>query len=168
MKDKENMVVKLGLLFYICSIIGYFYELLIYFIFNGKIFSHGFLNGPWLAIYGIGSLFILLLNKYRDNFLIIFLASFFITGFFEGLSGYLLLKILKIRLWDYTGYFLNINGFVCFLSAFCFGIGGLLVIYLIYPLVEKIVKKIKISNLKRILGLLTIFFTTDLIASKIK
>ncbi len=144
---KNEIVIKIGVMFYLCSILGYFYELILNLFYNGKLYSHGILNGPWLPIYGVGSLIILLLNKYKKKPLVIFILSFLLTGALEGISGFVLLKLAKKRLWDYTGHFLNIGGFVCFLSAFCFGIGGLLVIYLIYPLVKKIIEKIKREHL---------------------
>jgi len=136
--NNEELIIKLATLFYLCSIFGYLYELILCYFYSGKVFSHGILYGPWLPIYGTGALLVMLFYKYKKKPLIIFLLSFFITGIFEYLCGFILLKFLKMRLWDYTGYFLNINGLVCFLSAFCFAIGGLLIIYLIYPFVKKI------------------------------
>ncbi len=160
---KDNLVIKIGLIFYISSIIGYFYELILNFIYQGKFFSHGFLKGPWLPIYGLGALLVLLLYKFHHKPLVIFFLSFFITGALEGLSGYFLLKFLKMRLWDYTGYFLNINGYVCFLSAFCFGIGGLLVTYVLYPLVLKMIEKFNKNYLKTVLAIITLIFSGDLL-----
>ena len=145
---ENEKVIKLGVLFYMCSILGYFYELILNYLHTHKIFSHGFLKGPWLPIYGTGSLVIILINKYKKYPLVIFLLSFILTGIVEYTGGLLLLKVLKMRLWDYTGMFLNIDGLVCFLSAFCFGIGGLIVIYIIYPLIDKLLKKVNLKIIK--------------------
>lgn len=161
--EKENKLIKLAVLFYICSIIGYIYELILTYVFEGKVFSHGILNGPWLPIYGAGAILIAFLNKYKKHPLKIFIYSFFLTGFLEGLSGFILLKFFKMRLWDYTGRFLNINGFVCFLSAFCFGIGGLLITYLLIPLIDKLLSKIKKKYVLIILGILSLLFSIDII-----
>lgn len=166
--EKENLIIKLGVLFYVCSIIGYVYEMILTYIYSGKLFNHGILFGPWLPIYGIGALLIMLIYKLKKYPLLIFFISFFLTGTLEGISGFLLLKFGKMRLWDYTGYFLNIGGFVCFLSAFCFGIGGLIITYLIYPFIEKILKKINIKWIKRSLMLISIIFGIDIIASILK
>lgn len=168
LKNKEEWIVKLAVLFYITSIIGYFYELILNYINTNKFFSHGILNGPWLPIYGTGSLLIMLLLKCNKKPFVVFLLSFLVTGTLELISGFMLLKFLKMRLWDYTGYFLNINGFVCLLSALCFGIGGLLVIYVIYPLVKKIYEKINKKFLYAILIILSVIFLGDIIATIIK
>lgn len=172
MKDliikKEELIIKLAILFYFCSILGYIYELILCFIYSGKIFSHGILYGPWLPIYGTGSLLIMLLYKYRNKPWLIFVLSFFVTGILEYICGVILLKFFKMRLWDYTGYFLDIGGHVCFLSALCFGIGGLLITYLIYPTIKKIYNKVNKIVLKIILGSISSLFLTDIIASILK
>ena len=166
--NNEELIIKLATLFYLCSIFGYLYELILCYFYSGKVFSHGILYGPWLPIYGTGALLVMLFYKYKKKPLIIFLLSFFITGIFEYLCGFILLKFFKMRLWDYTGYFLNINGLVCFLSAFCFAIGGLLIIYLIYPFVKKIYEKVNKKLLKVILSVISIIFLGDVIATILK
>ena len=162
-ENKENTIIKLGILFYLCSIIGYIYEFILGLFFDGKLISHGILFGPWLPIYGTGALLILLLYKYRKRPLLVFLLSFFITGILEYICGYLLLHFLDMRLWDYRGWFLNIDGFVCFISAFCFGIGGLLITYFFIPLIEKFIKKYNKKLIKLTLIILTILFSIDVL-----
>lgn len=49
----------------------------------------------------------------------------------------MLLKIFNRTWWDYTGLFLNIDGFVCLRSVITFGIGALLLIYIFEPLIVK-------------------------------
>lgn len=162
------MIIKLGMLFYICSFLGYLYELILCYFDTGKIFSHGILSGPWLPIYGTGSLLIMFLYKYRKKPLLVFTLSFFISGLLEYVCGFILLNFFKMRLWDYTGYFLNINGHVCLLSTICFGIGGLLITYLIYPFIKKIYNSVNKKGLKIILTLISIIFLGDVIATIIK
>lgn len=166
--NMEDNIIKSLIMFYVCSFLGYLYELILNYIENGKIFSHGLLYGPWLPIYGTGALFIMLINKYKDNPYLIFVLSFFLTGILEYLCGLILLKIFKIRLWDYTGYLFNINGLVCFLSAFCFGIGGLIITYLIKPLIDKLFRIVDNNQIKLTLNILNILFLGDIIATTLK
>lgn len=167
-KEHSDLVIKLSTLFYFCSIVGYLYELILNFFYSGKLFSHGILYGPWLPIYGLGALVISALHRFRKNPFIIFFGSFFLTGTLEYLIGLVLLKVLHIRLWDYTGYLLNIDGLVCLLSAACFAVGGLLVTYLIYPFIEKICTLKNKRLIKIILSLLSVAFLTDIIATILK
>lgn len=162
----SDKVIKLSVLFYICSFLGFLYELIITFCYTGKIYSHGVIKGPFLPIYGFGSvLIIIFLNKYKENIIKFFCSTFFLTGIFEYLSGLFLLKVFKMRRWDYTKYFFNIDGLVCFISALCFSIGGLLIVYLIYPIIEKILKKINKKYIKLGLSIVSLLFIKDIIAT---
>ena len=163
--EKENNLVKLAILFYMCSIIGYIYEMILCLIYNGKFLSHGILYGPWLPIYGTGALLISLLNKYRKHPVLIFILSFFITGILEYICGFLLLKFLNLRLWDYHNWFLNINGFVSLFSSIGFAIGGLIIIYGLLPLIKMIIKKINNKYLNVIISILNSLFTIDILAT---
>lgn len=161
-ENKKDNLIDILILFYICSLIGYIYEMILCYIYNGKFISHGILYGPWLPIYGSGAILISLLNKYRRHPILIFILSFFITGILEYICGFILLNFFDMRLWDYRGWFLNINGFVCFLSALCFGIGGLLIIYGIIPLVKVIKKYVQEKKLKILLIAITSLFLLDI------
>jgi len=161
--EKNDNIIKLAILFYFCSIFGYLYEMILGLIYNGKFLSHGILYGPWLPIYGTGAILVSFLNKYRKQPIIIFILSFFITGILEYICGFLLLNFLDMRLWDYRGWFLNIDGLVCLLSAFCFGVGGLFIIYLILPLIKKLLKKRNRKMIKKALIVINTLFFTDVI-----
>ena len=51
-------------------------------------------------------------------------------------------KIYHRTWWDYTGLFLNIDGYVCLRSVLTFAIGGLFLIYIIEPLICKYINKL--------------------------
>ncbi len=159
-------IVEIGLLFYISSFIGFIYEFILNYYFTHKFYSHGFFKGCFLPIYGIGSLLIVtFLNKYQNNFLKFIIYAFFLTGTFEYISGILLLKIFKMRLWDYTNYSFNINGLVCPLSALCFTLGSILIIYYLYPFIKKTINKINKKVLNSLLFILNGVFCYNIIAT---
>ncbi len=165
---KEEKLIKIGVTFYISSVIGFLYELIISLIKTGK-YHRGILFGPWLPIYGTGTVLIIaLLNKYKKKPYLIFILSFFLTGILELIIGFILNKFLNMRLWDYTGWFLNIKGYVCLLSAFCFAIGGLLAIYVLKPLVDKLINNKNSKIIKKVLVIISLFFGLDIIATIIK
>ena len=71
-----------------------------------------------------------------------------VSGLIEyGTSVYLEL-VHNMSWWNYDGYFLNINGRVCLEGLLVFAIGGIIVTYMLAPLIanflERINKKIKI------------------------
>ena len=87
------------------------------------------------------------------------------TGILEYVIGLYCLKISHTKLWDYTGLFLNIQGLVCLRSIITFGIGGLILIYIIDPLLEKIVLKMKQNTKLAICSTFILIFITDIILS---
>lgn len=164
----DEKIIKIGIAFYISSILGFIYELILSLVRSGK-YHRGILYGPWLPIYGTGAVLIItLLNKYHKKPYLIFILSFLITGTLELIIGFILHHFLKMRLWDYTGWFMNIKGYVCLLSAFCFGVGGLLIIYLLKPLIDKLVTQKNIKIYRIILIILSLIFGFDIIATIIK
>ena len=141
LKEKKNWFKDnfsyLILIFLFGSLVGFIYEELFYLIVDKKIVYQGFLYGPYLPIYGWGCLGLLSLKKVKKHPSLVFLLAVLITGVLEYISGFMLLKIFNRTWWDYTGLFLNIDGFVCLRSVITFGIGALLLIYIFEPLIIK-------------------------------
>ena len=55
--------------------------------------NRGFLNGPVCPIYGCGVLLVVaVLTPLKENFLILFVGSFFLTSLIEFITGFLLEK----------------------------------------------------------------------------
>ena len=82
--------------------------------------------------------------RFRKHPLVVFLLSMISTGILEYFSGYVLYgKLGWTKCWDYNQEILNfgnINGYVCLRSVLVFGLCGLLLVYVIVPLLLKIVK----------------------------
>ncbi len=138
---KKDLFKYIVLVFMIGGIAGFIYEELFFLLFDHKLVYRGFLYGPFLPVYAWGSLLLIFLKKFKEKPLLVFLLAMLITGVLEYLTGYVMFKIWNRKWWDYTGLFLNINGFVCFRSIFTFGLGAFLLIYLIDPLIIKFINK---------------------------
>lgn len=74
-------------------------------------------------------------------------------------------KIFHKKWWDYTGLFLNIDSYVCFRSVFTFAIGGMLLIYIVEPLIKEFIstKSKKITNIISIVFI--VIFVIDALLS---
>lgn len=141
--DTKKKICLLVLIFLAGSLAGFIYEEIFYLITDHELVKRGFLYGPYLPVYGFGAVLIaLLLKRFKKNPLIVFILAMLVTGILEYLTGYLLWEIYHKMWWDYTGLFLNIDGYVCLRSVISFGIGGLLLIYIIEPLISKLISKI--------------------------
>ena len=122
--------------FLIGSISGYIYEFLFYLLVDHKLVNSGFLYGPYIPVYGTGAvLMLLLLKRFKKYPVVVFLLAMLVTGILEYITVAFMFQLYHRRWWDYTGLFLNIDGYVCLRSVFTFGIGGLLLIYIIDPLI---------------------------------
>ena len=158
----KNQIIGIFALMIVCSgMFGWFYEVIFYYINSG--FKEVFMRGgnflPFINIYVYGSFLIFFLTyKYKDKPWLVFLISMISTGILEFFSGYVLYgKLGWTKCWDYNTEILNfgnIGGYVCLRSVLVFGFCGLLLIYLILPLLIKISKKFKSSKKFMIISLI--------------
>lgn len=164
---RRYSLTSIVLLFFIFSGIGWLWEVCFHLVCDGRFVNRGVLHGPWLPIYGVGATLILVfLNRLRSRPVIQFVSATVLCGFVEYFTAlYLEYTNNGTRWWDYTGYFLNINGRVCAEGLLVFAIGGCATVYFIAPLLDNLLKKIK-PNLSRIICVVLIsFLIADLIYS---
>lgn len=122
------------LLFFAFCFIGYVYEVVYSLIGTGHFINRGTMYGPWLPIYGVGGVVILLLlRKFIDKPVAVFFLIMVVCGVLEYVGGWFLETYHHTKWWDYTGFFLNIQGRVCLESVLAFGIMGMMGIYFIAP-----------------------------------
>ncbi len=166
--DKEELINKYLLIFMVGCLAGWIYEEIFYLISDGHLYNRGFLYGPYLPIYGYGAVLIYFFcNRYKQKPAYVFLISFLLTGIFEYFSGFFLYKIYHIKWWDYTGLFLNLDGYICLRSLLSFALAALLLIYFAVPLIEKVIKKIGIKKVKLINKIYFSIFLLDTIITMI-
>ncbi len=140
---RHYSVCSLVLIFFIICIIGFLWEISLNFVINGSFAKKGILHGPWLPIYGFGSVLILtLLNKLRTKPALEFSVSVVLCGFVEYFTSLALERIYGKMWWDYSGYFINFQGRVCAEGLLVFGLGGMAVVYLAAPSLDNLIRKI--------------------------
>ena len=132
----KNKFYYLVIVFFIASIVGWIYEVLFYLLFDGVLVNRGFLYGFYVPVYGMGALLIvILLKRFKKNLVIFFVLTMIVTGVLEYAIGALMFGLYHKTWWSYDGLFLNINGYVCLRSVVSFAVGGLLLIYVVEPLI---------------------------------
>ena len=166
--SKKQIISMIFIIAIISGFIGWIYEVVFYY-FNGGM-KDFYMRGnnflPLIDIYAIGSIMILFLcHKQIKHPIRIFIICVLSTGLLEYLTGYILYGVLGIRkAWDYNTEILNfgnISGYVCLRSVLVFGILGLCMMYMILPLVIKLVKSKHINKIFIISVILFSIFVFD-------
>ena len=132
------------LLFFAFSLMGWVWEVSLHLITDGVFVNRGVLHGPWLPIYGTGGVMILaVLNKFREKPLVEFLLTIVLCGCVEYFTSWFLeITHNGEKWWDYSGYFLNLNGRICAEGLLVFGLGGMAIVYVAAPLLDDLIRKI--------------------------
>ena len=157
---------QLFLIFMIYSFLGYLAEVVYCRLIDGKFVNRGFLFGPICPIYGCGAiLIILLLHQYFSSPFLIFVLSILITSFVEYMTSIIMEKIFKAKWWDYSNLPFNLNGRICLRNSTLFGLAAIIMVYVINPVIFKIIRNIDNNLLNIMTILLIIIFIIDIFIS---
>ena len=148
--------------FFLTSFLGYLWEVLIYLVKDGKFYNRGFLYGPWLPVYGVGAvLMLLILRRYQTSPLRVFFFSMLLGSALELAIGWLLDHVWGLRYWNYTGWLWNLGGYICLYSVLGFGIAGVLWVCYGARFASSLWKKIPTFLQNILLTILIILFLMD-------
>lgn len=161
--DRSYSLVNLIMMFFIFCFVGWVWEVGLAFISEDMFVNRGTLHGPWLPIYGTGGVIILVL---REKPALEFVAAMVLCGCLEYFSSwYLEMTHDGQRWWDYTGYFLNINGRICAEGLLTFGLGGLTIVYLLAPALDNLLSRIDARKLGIVAAVLLVLYCADQVYS---
>lgn len=155
-------------IFFSMSVFGWLWEVGMHLVSYGEFVNRGALHGPWLPIYGTGAVLILtVLNRFRRNPALEFGATIVLCGVLEYMTS-LVMEIATggTKWWDYSGYFLNLNGRICAEGLLVFGIGGLMIVYAIAPLIDKFVGRLNERKVMSVCTVLLVIFLADMVYSQ--
>ena len=127
----------LTFLFVLGAVFGWILELFYRKISHKKWINPGFLSGPYLPIYGLGLVMLYIVSIFDfnlksivlENILKILVIGILMT-LIEYVAGVVFIKLMGIKLWDYSKNFGNIGGVICPLFSFIWTILG--AIYLLF------------------------------------
>ena len=164
-KEQQNLIMQNKIIFYfiIYSFLGWCLESVYKTIIFKKPTNSGFLYEPFCPMYGIGAVMMIVLSKLSDNIIIIFLLSFVLFSVWEYIVAVILEKCFKTKYWDYSELKFNIKGRICLKNSFYWGLLGVILIYAIQPIVERLTNLISEQILLYINVLLCIIISLDTI-----
>ena len=169
--DKESIIQKLTKIFWIFligSIIGYGLEMIVGLVQNGHFVSRqGLLFGPFIQVYGVGlvAYYLVISNIKKKSYIKIFFITMLLGGIVEYLFSYLQETWFGTISWDYSNLLFNIHGRTSLLHCLYWGIGGVLFVRFILPLIRNLNEWCKNTNFRFITAFLVLFITFDIVMS---
>ena len=126
--------------FLIYSCIGWCLEVIYAAVTTGNLINRGFLNGPVCPIYGFGMVIVLFaLTPLSHSLLLLYLGGVILPSALELVGGWALYKLYHTRWWDYSDYPFNIGGYICLEFSLLWGVGTLIVMKLVHPIIANAV-----------------------------
>lgn len=154
------------LFFYIYCFFGWVWESAYVSICKRKLVNRGFLKGPFLPLYGSGAVCILAATiPVRDNIPAMFVVGMAAATALEYVTGVVMERLFRVRYWDYTGKFLNVNGHICLASTLCWGVMTVLVVKVIHVRIEELVFLLDQRYVRAIVFAITPFIAADFATS---
>lgn len=152
--------------FFIYAIIGWVCEVIYCSIPEKKFINRGFLNGPYCPIYGVGALIIItFLMPYTSDPILVFFIGVILTSTLEYATSWGMEKLFHAKWWDYSEHKFNINGRICLLNSFLFGLMCLALMYVVHPVVDDFVKIFSYFWIQVIGTVAAVFFLSDVVES---
>lgn len=131
-----------------------------------KFVNRGFLYGPLCPIYGIGGVFaVIFLERFKDNYIVLFAGGFILGSVVEFAAGYLLEVFFKTKWWDYTNEGPNILGYVCLKFSLIWGLLSVVFIQFINPPVSALIKMLPRDASQVLYQILLVVLVVDITAT---
>lgn len=164
---------KLFIIFIIGCLFGNYYEMILnlvrHYIQDGSIFwevRRGVIYGPFSPIYGAGAVIMTYFLADRNyKWYQVLLYGSFLGGTCEYIIGFLQETFVGTISWDYSNYFLDINGRTTIPIMFLWGLFCLVFVRYIYPPISNFIEKIPYDLGKIILTFFIVFLTIDMFVS---
>lgn len=142
------------LFFYIYCFFGWIWETVYVSMKSGKFENRGFMNGPFLPIYGSGAIVILFVAiPVRNNPVLVFLLGMIAATILELVTGICMENLFHVRYWDYSYRKIQYKGYICLVSSLAWGVFSCILIFGLHKPIERFVLSFP-DTLGQILSLL--------------
>ncbi|MBR7112158.1 MAG: putative ABC transporter permease [Clostridia bacterium] len=158
-------------LFCSCATAGWCLEVVYRAFRHRKVVNPGFLTGCCLPIYGTGGVILYCLSgmKFRSlpneyvRVAAILLIAMAIMTLIELVGGLVAVKYFRVKLWDYSGEWMNFQGVICPKFSLIWGLVCAVYYFLIYPFMHSIASRvIELPLLILFVGMYAGIFLVDL------
>lgn len=158
----ENLV----LMFFIFMFTGWIWEVIYTAITEHVIAKRGMLHGPWLPIYGVGGILIILfLSRFYRMPMVVFVLAVLLCSTVEYSAALVIEHFFGCRWWDYSQKFANIRGRICLGGMLLFGLSGTVAVCSVGPVLNDQIGRIPRIGQIALIIVLCIVFAYDVIVS---
>ena len=169
-----SFVVQTLYWFFLYGCIGWGVEVVYAAIKEHKLVNRGFLCGPICPIYGFGMVglvysvsLIPMPSSGSMSAVAIFFIGMILTTAIELVGGWALYKLYRTRWWDYSDYPFNIGGYICLEFCLLWGVGTLVVMRIVHPIIAGLVAMVPTLVGVILLCILYAVYATDVVATAI-
>lgn len=150
------------LFFYTYCFLGWCFESAYVSMKKRKLVNRGFLNGPFLPIYGLGAISVLFAAlPFRAYPVLVYLAGAFTATALEYITGVVMEAVFKVRYWDYSNQKFNFQGHICLSSTIAWGFLSIGMIFGFHKPVEKLILSIRPDIMEILVLLLSVMIAAD-------
>ena len=172
-ETKLHLLERYLFYFFICAVIGWLYEVFFGMVIWKQPFENrGVLFGPWLPVYGFGALIFIFLiyplikdKKYPKKLYylpLVFLGCMVAATTLELITSYICEFFMGSWPWQtYADYKINFQARIALSPSIRFGIGGVVFLYLVQPLFEKLCIKLGEEKVKIISIIILVVLAID-------
>lgn len=124
--------------------------------------NRGFLNGPFIPIYGFGAVLVVAAFYGKvDHLPALFLSSILLTTTLEYITSWALEQLFHARWWDYSKDPFNLNGRIYLMGSLAFGVMSVLAVKVLHPWLEGEIARLPTDLLWTMGVLLFLIFFSD-------
>lgn len=133
-------------LFFLFCNIGWVQESAIESLYRRRWINRGFLRGPYIPIYGLGGITILLCcMPFRENGFLVYFVGMLACTTLEYFVGWFMETIFHKQFWDYSMLKITYKNRISLLSSLFWGLLSLFMVYILFGYVDALVDILPIN-----------------------
>ena len=127
-------------MFFVFCNIGWVQESTIESLYHKRPINRGFLKGPYIPIYGIGGMTMLMMcMPFRENGLAVYFVGLLSCTVLEYCVGWLMESMFHKQFWDYSMLRFTYKNRISLLSSLFWGLLSLFMVYILYGIMDALV-----------------------------
>ncbi len=128
----EHSITEIFFMFFVFCNYGWIQESIIESTYHHRLINRGFLKGPYIPIYGVGSLLLLTIClPFKFNGFIVYFVGMICCTMLEFFVGWLMETAFHKQFWDYSMLKFTFKNRISLISSLFWGLMALLMVYLL-------------------------------------